>query len=65
MLAARDLGMTEVPCIVLEGLTDAQRRAYVIADNRLALDATWDFEMLAVELDELRDMELRPVAARV
>lgn len=57
VMAARKLGMAEVPTITLAGLTEAQRRAYVIADNKLALNAGWDFEMLAVELDELRDAE--------
>ena len=55
VLAARKLGLTEVPCIVLAHLTDAQRRALVIADNRLALSAGWDDEMLASELIGLRD----------
>jgi DNA modification methylase len=55
LLAARKLGMTEVPVIVLDHLTDAQRRALVIADNRLALNAGWDEEMLHVELEALRE----------
>ncbi len=53
VLAARKLGMDEVPCIELAGLTDAQRRAYIIADNKLALNAGWDDELLAIELHEL------------
>lgn len=57
VMAATKLGLATVPTITLSGLTDAQRRAYVIADNRLALNAGWDTDMLAVELDELRDME--------
>jgi ParB family transcriptional regulator, chromosome partitioning protein len=57
VIAARTLGMDAVPCIRLAHLTDAQRRAYVIADNRIALNAGWDYEMLAVELDELRDAD--------
>lgn len=52
--AARSLGMTEVPTIALEHLTPAQVRAYVIADNQLALDATWDEELLRIEMDALR-----------
>lgn len=55
LLAARKLGLTEVPVIVLDHLTEAQRRALVIADNRLALNAGWDEEMLRVELDALRE----------
>jgi len=53
LLAARKLGMTEVPVIVLEHLTETQRRALVLADNRLALNAGWDEEMLRVELASL------------
>ena len=53
VLAALKLGLHEVPCIRLGHLTDTQKRAYVIADNRLALDAGWDNEMLKIELDEL------------
>lgn len=45
--------MHSVPCVVVNNLTDAQKRAYIIADNRLALDAGWDAEMLKVELEEL------------
>ncbi len=52
--AARALGMTEMPVVVLDHLTDAQKRAYVIADNRLALDAGWDADLLAAELANLR-----------
>jgi DNA modification methylase len=55
VLAARKLGMQEVPCIRIEHLTDAQRRAYIIADNRLALDAGWDEELLSLELAELSE----------
>ena len=47
--------MSEVPVIVLEHLSDTQRRALVIADNRLALNAGWDEEMLALELATLRE----------
>jgi len=53
ILAARTLGMGQVPCITLAGLTKAQRRAYVIADNKLALNAGWDNELLSLELDDL------------
>ena len=55
VLAARKLGMEEVPCIELAGLTDTQRRAYIIADNKLALNGGWDDELLALELGELAD----------
>ena len=53
LLAARKLGMTEVPVIVLDHLTESQRRALVLADNRLALNAGWDEEMLRVEMAAL------------
>ena len=56
VLAARKLGLTDVPCIRLDHLTDAQKRAYVIADNRLAMNAGWDNDMLALEFAELTDM---------
>ncbi len=52
--AARAFGMTEVPVVVLDHLTEAQRRAYIIADNRLALDAGWDPALLASELAGLK-----------
>jgi len=55
ILAARKLGMDEVPCIELSGLSDTQRRAYIIADNKLALNAGWDDELLAIEFAELAD----------
>jgi DNA modification methylase len=54
--AAQKLGIEEVPCIVLDGLTDAQKRAYVIADNKLALNAGWDKELLEIEMRELGDI---------
>lgn len=53
VMAARTLGLSEVPCIRLGHLTDAQKRAYVIADNKLALNAGWDDALLALELREL------------
>ena len=56
VLAARKLGLTDVPCIRLDHLTDAQKRAYVIADNRLALNSGWDMEMLKVEFADLQEL---------
>jgi DNA modification methylase len=55
LLAARKLGLTEVPVIVLDYLTEAQKRAYVIADNKLAENAGWDDEMLRIEIEALQD----------
>ena len=52
-LAAKRLNIKEIPCIVLDGLSDVQKRAYVIADNKLALNAGWDDELLKLELFEL------------
>jgi DNA modification methylase len=53
LMAARKLGMTEVPVIELKDLTETQKKAYIIADNRLALNAGWDNNMLTIELNEL------------
>lgn len=57
VLAGRRLGIEQVPCIMLSGLTEAQRRAYVIADNKIALNAGWDMEMLKVEFADLQAMD--------
>ena len=54
LLAARKLGMEEVPAIVLDHLTKAQQRALVIADNQLALNAGWDIDMLKAEIEDLK-----------
>lgn len=56
-MAARKLGLDEVPCLRLSYLSEAQKKAYVIADNKLALNAGWDDEMLKVELSELKDLD--------
>ena len=56
VLAAKAESMTEVPCVFAEHLTDAQKRAYILADNRLALSAGWDEELLALEFKELKDL---------
>ena len=55
VLAARKLGMAEVPTIVLTGLSDTQRRALVLADNRIAINAGWDNDLLALELGDLHE----------
>lgn len=57
LLAAQKLGLDEVPCITATGWSDAQKKAYVIADNKLALNAGWDDDMLAVEFGELKDLD--------
>ena len=56
ILAAKAEGMTEVPCVFVEHLTEAQKRAYILADNRLALSAGWDEELLAIEMADLKDV---------
>ncbi|MBC8158276.1 MAG: ParB N-terminal domain-containing protein [Alphaproteobacteria bacterium] len=55
LLAARKLGMDDVPCIELAHLSDTQRKAYILADNKLALNAGWDIELLSLEMGDLRD----------
>lgn len=57
VLASQKLGIKQVPCVVESHLTEAQKRAYILADNRLALDAGWDEEMLKIELNELNDLD--------
>lgn len=59
VLAAKQLGLAAVPTIMLHGLTDAQRRAYIIADNKLALNAGWDEELLAREMQALQAMDYK------
>ena len=53
--AARMLEMKEVPTIELSDLTETQKKAYIIADNKLALNANWDIELLGVEISSLKD----------
>ena len=58
LAAARKLGMSEVPVIELNGMTETQKRAYILADNKLALDAGWDEEVLGVELADLKSLDI-------
>lgn len=53
VMAAKKLGLVEVPTIMLDHLTDAQRKAYILADNRIALNSGWDIELLSLELKDL------------
>lgn len=53
VLAAKQIGLESVPCVYVEGLTDAQRRAYILADNRLGEITDWDTDMLNMELSDL------------
>ena len=55
VLAATQMGVAQVPCIVLDGMTPEQKRAYIIADNKLALNAGWDDDLLAQEMSALAD----------
>lgn len=57
LLAAQAEGMESVPCVRVGSLTEAQRRAYILADNRLAEDAGWDEEALRFELDEIAALD--------
>ena len=57
VMAAREEGIKEVPCVLVEHLTDAQKKAYILADNRLAMDAGWDDEMLVLELENLKELD--------
>lgn len=52
--AAKDEGIAEVPCVFVDYLTEAQKKAYILADNRMALDAGWDEEMLRIEIESLQ-----------
>jgi ParB-like chromosome segregation protein Spo0J len=54
VMAAREEGIQEVPCVLVDYLTEAQKKAYILADNRMALDAGWDEEMLRVEIESLQ-----------
>jgi len=55
VMAARKLGLTEVPTILLDHLNETQRKAYILADNRIAINSTWDNEMLSLELMDIKD----------
>jgi ParB-like chromosome segregation protein Spo0J len=57
LLAANKLGIKEVPAIILDGLTKAQKKAYVIADNQLALNSGWDLDTLRLEIEGLKELE--------
>lgn len=54
--AAREEGISEAPCVFVDHLTEAQKKAYILADNRMAMDAGWDEELLRVELEALEEM---------
>ena len=54
ILAAKEDGITEVPCVFVDYLTEAQKKAYILADNRMAMDAGWDEELLRIEIESLQ-----------
>ena len=56
IMAAKKLGLSEVPCLFIEGLSEAQRKAYILADNRLGELAEWDMELVTSELEALQEM---------
>ena len=57
ILAAKEEGITEVPCVFVDYLTEAQKKAYILADNRMALDAGWDEELLRIEIESLQGVD--------
>lgn len=61
ILAAKEEGIKEVPCVFADHLTEAQKKAYIIADNRMAMDAGWDEELLRVEIEALQGMDFAPL----
>ena len=61
LMAAKEEGIEEVPCVFADHLTEAQKKAYIIADNRMAMDAGWDEELLRVEIESLQGMDFDPL----
>lgn len=61
ILAAKEESITEVPCVFADHLTEAQKKAYIIADNRMAMDAGWDEELLRVEIEALQAADFNPL----
>jgi hypothetical protein len=57
ILAAQKMAIDNIPCIELSGLSDVQKKAYIIADNKLALNAGWDSDLLRIELTDLKDLD--------
>ena len=57
IMAAKEEGIKEVPCVFVDYLTEAQKKAYILADNRMAMDAGWDEELLRVEIEALQDAD--------
>ena len=57
LMAAKEEGLTSVPCVYVDHLTEAQKKAYILADNRMAMDAGWDEDLLRVELEALQGFD--------
>ena len=57
LMAAKEEGLTSVPCVYVDHLTEAQKKAYILADNRMAMDAGWDEDLLRVELVALQGFD--------
>ena len=56
LMAAKEEGIEEVPCVFVDYLTDAQKKAYILADNRMAMDAGWEDELFKIEMEELQNL---------
>jgi len=56
LMAAKEEGISEVPCVFVDYLTESQKKAYILADNRMAMDAGWDEELLKIEMEELQNL---------
>lgn len=54
IMAAKEEGIKEIPCVFVDYLTEAQKKAYILADNRMAMDAGWDEELLRIEIEALQ-----------
>ena len=63
ILAAREEGINAVPCVFADHLSEAQKKAYILADNRMALDAGWDEELLRIEIESLQAADFDPLLA--
>ena len=61
ILAAKAENISEVPCVFVDYLNDAQKKAYILADNRMAMDAGWDEELLRVEIEALQAADFDPL----
>ena len=56
-MAAKELGLDKIPCVYIDGLTEKEKKAYILADNRLSEFGEWDYELLSAEIDDLQDID--------